>query len=175
MTTAQSAEPEAAAREICLRQLATRSRSRAELAATLRRRGVADAVAEAVLDRLSAVGLVDDDAFAAAYISSARENRGLARRGLANELRRRGVDEDVATAALVEVDSDAEEDAARDLVARRLRAMDRLERPAKMRRLVAMLARKGYPTDLAVRVVTELVGPEEIRTDEEDGVADDLA
>jgi regulatory protein len=145
----------AAAREICLRQLAVRARSRAELAATLRRRGVTDDVAEAVLDRLTAVGLIDDDAFAAAVVSSAYENRGLARRGLAVELRRRGVDDEVATTALASVDGAAEETAARDLVARRLRGMGGLEPRVQLRRLVAMLGRKGYPTDLAVRVVTE--------------------
>ena len=149
----------AVAREICLRQLAVRARSRAELTGTLRRRGVADDVAEAVLDRLTAVGLINDDAFAAAVVSSARENRSLARRSLAAELRRWGVDDDVATAALAEVGTADEEAAARDLVARRLRAMGGLERHVRMRRLVAMLGRKGYPTDLAVRVVSESLGP----------------
>jgi regulatory protein len=159
--TGQGAEierdPVAVAREICLRQLAVRARSRAELTAALRRRGVADDVAEAVLDRLTAVGLIDDDAFAAAVVSSAYENRGLARRGLAVELRRRGIDDDVATAALASVDGAAEETAARDLVARRLRGMSGLEPHVRLRRLVAMLGRKGYPTDLAVRVVTQVL------------------
>jgi regulatory protein len=149
------------AREICLRLLAVRARSRAELATALRRRGVADEVAEAVLDRLAAVGLVDDDAFAAAVISSARDNRGLARRGLAAELRRRGVDDEVATAALRTVDDAGEESVARELVTRRLRSMGGLDRPVRMRRLVAMLGRKGYPTDLAVRVVAGVLGPDD--------------
>ena len=162
-------DPVAVAREICLRQLAVRARSRAELTGTLRRRGVADGVAEAVLDRLTEVGLIDDDAFAAAVVSSARENRGLARRGLAAELRRRGVDDDAATAALAEVDPADEEAAARDLVARRLRAMDGLERHVRMRRLVAMLGRKSYPMDLAVRVVSESLGP----ADDGDSLGDD--
>ena len=147
------------AREICLRQLETRARSRAELAAKLRSKGVADEVAETALDRLAAVGLIDDDAFAAAVISSARDNRGLARRGLAAELRRRGVDEEVASSALGDLDAAAEESVARDLVSRRLRSMNGLERQVQLRRLVAMLGRKGYPTDLAVRVVTEALGP----------------
>jgi regulatory protein len=150
-------DPVGVAREICLRQLAVRARSRAELAGTLRRRGVADDVAETVLDRLAAVGLVDDDAFATAVVASARENRGLARRGLQVELRRRGVDDDVAAAALAEVENADEETVARELVTRRLRTMAGLERQVQLRRLVAMLGRKGYSTELAVRVVTDLL------------------
>jgi len=67
----------------------------------------------------------------------------------------------VAVAALAEVDGEGEEATARELVARRLRTMDGLERHVRMRRLVAMLGRKGYSTELAVRVVTELVGPDD--------------
>ncbi|MDT3443097.1 MULTISPECIES: recombination regulator RecX [unclassified Pseudofrankia] len=164
-------DPVGVAREICLRQLAVRARSRAELAGTLRRRGVADDVAEAVLDRLTAVGLIDDDAFATAVVSSARENRGLARRGLAVELRRRGVDDDVAAAALADVGGADEEATARELVARRLRTMAGLDRQVQLRRLVAMLGRKGYPTELAVRVVTELLGSESDLDDHPAGAA----
>jgi regulatory protein len=167
--------PVAAAREICLRQLAVRARSRAELAATLRRRHVDDVVAEAVLDRLTEVGLIDDDAFAAAVVSSARDNRGLARRGLAAELRRRGVDAEVASSALAVVDHAEEESAARDLVGRRLRAMTGLDDQVRRRRLVGMLGRKGYPTDLAVRVVTEALGAgDDDGFDGEVGYPDDL-
>ncbi|ONH31283.1 recombination regulator RecX [Pseudofrankia asymbiotica] len=165
-------DPVGVAREICLRQLAVRARSRAELAGTLRRRGVADDVAEAVLERLTAVGLIDDDAFATAVVSSARENRGLARRGLAVELRRRGVDDDVAAAALADVGGADEEATARELVARRLRTMAGLDRQVQLRRLVAMLGRKGYPTELAVRVVTELLGSERDLDDHPAGAAD---
>lgn len=154
-------DPVSTAREICLHQLSVRARSRSELAATMARRGVEPDVAAEVLDRLTAVGLIDDDAFAAAVVSSGRENRGLARRGLAVELHRRGVDPEAAAAALQVVDADDEEAAARDLVARRLRGMAGLAPEVRARRCVAMLGRKGYPTELAVRVVRELVGDDE--------------
>ncbi|MBL7501330.1 regulatory protein RecX [Frankia sp. CNm7] len=168
-------DPVGVAREICLRQLTVRARSRAELAATLRRRGVADDVAQETLDRLTAVGLIDDDAFAAAVISSGRENKGLARQGLAAELRRRGVDDEVAASALAGLSGD-EEATARALAARRLRTMDGLERRVQLRRLVAMLGRKGYSTDLAVRVVTDLLGPggDEAGDEAEADLADDI-
>lgn len=149
--------PVEVAREICLRQLAARPRSRHELAGTLRRRGVADDVAEHVLDRLTAVGLIDDDAFAAALVASARQNRGLARRGLEAELRRRGVDPEVATGALTGLDEADDEAAARELAERRLGTMAGLPTETRMRRCVAFLGRRGYPMELAVRVVSELL------------------
>ncbi|MCK9895718.1 recombination regulator RecX [Frankia sp. AgB32] len=151
----QPTDPVAVAREICLHQLAARARSRAELAVTLRRRGVSEDVAETVLDRLTAVGLVDDDAFAAAYVSSARERRGLGRQALAAELRRRGVEPDVVDAATGVIDEADEAEVARDLVRRRLVSMDRLPEQARVRRLVAMLMRRGYSGELAARVVRE--------------------
>jgi regulatory protein len=151
-----AADPVEIAREICLRQLTARARSRAELAATLRSRGVADDVAVVVLDRLTAVGLVDDSALAAAYVSSARAQRGLGRQALAAELRRRGVHQEVVEAATAVVADSDEEEAARELVRRRLPSMARLPAQARTRRLVAMLARRGYSAELSSRVVREL-------------------
>lgn len=143
------------AREICLNQLAVRPRTRAELAAALQRRGVADEVAAAVLDRYDEVGIIDDQAFARAWVNSRHHGRGLARRALASELRRKGVDTDSVGAALAEVDDETEARTARTLVDRKLR-LDRGTDPAVLfRRLIGMLGRKGYPPGLAVRVVKE--------------------
>ncbi|WP_322747867.1 MULTISPECIES: regulatory protein RecX [unclassified Frankia] len=151
----EGTDPVERAREICLRQLEARPRSRAELAATLDRRGVDPETAEIVLNRLVAVGLVDDKAFAAALVSSARVNRGLGRRGLAHELRRRGVDPEISSVALQAVDGQDEEATARTLVRRRLATMDDVPAQVRARRLAALLDRRGYPSDLVMRVVTE--------------------
>ena len=79
------------AREICLRQLAVRPRTRVELAKALARKEISDEVISEVLDRYDEVGIIDDAAFARAWVSSRHHGRGLARRALATELRRRGV------------------------------------------------------------------------------------
>ncbi|WBB81815.1 regulatory protein RecX [Micromonospora sp. WMMD882] len=144
------------AREICLRQLAVRPRTRAELAGALARRGVSAEVSAEVLDRYDEVGIIDDAAFARAWVSSRHAGRGLARRALAQELRHRGVDGEVASAALDELDESTEEETARDLVRRKLRSA-RGEPEAVFRRMVGMLARKGYPPGLAFRVVKDAV------------------
>ncbi|WP_305783047.1 regulatory protein RecX [Symbioplanes lichenis] len=142
------------AREICLRQLAVRPRTRAELAKALAKKEISDEVIAEVLDRYDEVGIIDDAAFARAWVSSRHHGRGLARRALANELRQRGVDAEVATEALETVDDDAEAAAARALVDRKLRTATGT--PDQIfRRLVGMLARKGYPAGTAFRAVKE--------------------
>lgn len=142
------------AREICLRQLAVRPRTRAELAGALAKRGISEEVSAEVLDRYDEVGIIDDAAFARAWVSSRHSGRGLARRALANELRRKGVDGEVATEALGELDEETEAETARALVERKLRTA-RGEPDAVFRRLVGMLARKGYPPGVAIRAVKD--------------------
>ncbi|WKU04771.1 regulatory protein RecX [Micromonospora sp. HUAS LYJ1] len=142
------------AREICLRQLAVRPRTRAELAGALAKKGVSDEVSAQVLDRYDEVGIIDDAAFARAWVSSRHNGRGLARRALANELRQRGVDGEVASEALGELDEETEAQTARALVDRKLRTA-RGEPDAVFRRLVGMLARKGYPPGVAIRAVKD--------------------
>jgi regulatory protein len=145
------------ARQIVLRQLTAAPRSRSQLEQVLRRKGCPDAVAAAVLDRMTEVGLVDDTAYAGMLVRSQQAGRGLARRALAQELRRRGVDDEAAQAALDEVDPHDEEERARELVAKKMRSMSGLEPLVQTRRLAGMLARKGYPSELSMRVVREAV------------------
>lgn len=153
----QSVDPAQRAREICLRQLAIRPRTRAELAQALRRAGISDQVAAEVLDRYHEVGMIDDAAFARAWVTSRHHGRGLARRALGAELRRRGVDPETVGDALDQLDADTEEATARALVERRLRTSGGVEAPVLVRRLVGMLARKGYAPGLAYRVVKEVL------------------
>jgi regulatory protein len=138
--------------------LTERARTRQELAQALRKRDVPDEAAGTVLERFDEVGLIDDAAFAGQWVRSRRAQRGLARRAIAVELRRKGVADEVAQEALAEVDTAAEEQRARELVDRKLRSMpadtpDR--RVTAGRKLVGMLARRGYPGGIAYRVVRE--------------------
>ena len=150
-------DPESVARAIALRMLERQPRTRAELARAMARRGVAVDVATAVLDRFTDVGLVDDEAFATAWVDSRHAGRGLARRALSAELRQRGVDEDVIRDAVGGVTAENEDAAARTLVRRRLPALARLPRETQLRRLVGMLARKGFNQGIAMRIVREVL------------------
>jgi len=153
-------DPQEAAREICLRLLAAAPRTRAQLASALRRRRVPDEVAEAVLGRLADVRLIDDSAFARAWVETRHHGRGLARRALSAELRQRGVAAEEVRAAVGSLRDQDELAAARRLVARRVEASRGRPLPARVRQLVGMLARKGYPAGLAYQVVREALEQE---------------
>lgn len=155
LDTGPDADPESVARTILLDQLTGRARTRAELSDKLASKGVPDEVGDRLLDRFEEVGLVDDAAFAREWVEQRQRGRGLARRALAQELRRKGVDDDIASEALEEVDGDAEEATARRLVQAKLRSVARLDRDRATRRLVGMLARKGHASGVAYRVVRE--------------------
>lgn len=148
-------DPREVAREICLRQLAVRPRTRAELRAAMQKQGVEDEIVVEILDRYDEVGIIDDAAFAKAWVTSRHHGRGLSRRALAGELRRKGVSSDEVGEALDELPPDVEEETARGLVARRLRVESKAAPDVVFRRIVGMLARKGYPPGLAVRLVKE--------------------
>ena len=149
------ADHEAVARKILLDQLTGQARSRKELSDKLASRNVPAEIATALLDRFEEVGLVDDEAFARSWIASRQPGKGLARRALAQELRRKGIDDEVARDALDEVDPADEEAAARALVRKKLRTLSRVDDTTATRRLVGMLARKGYASGLAFAVVRD--------------------
>ncbi|MFD8816476.1 recombination regulator RecX, partial [Streptomyces sp. NPDC059627] len=128
-------------------------RTRKQLADALRKREIPDDVAEEVLSRFEEVGLINDGAFADAWVESRHHGRGLARRALAQELRTKGVDAALVDEAVAQLDSDQEEETARELVARKLRATRGLDRDKRIRRLAGMLARKGYSEGMALRIV----------------------
>lgn len=150
--------PAAEAQRICLRLLTARPRSRVELAVALQKHGIPEEIAEPVLDRLGELGLVNDAALAEAAVYSGRGHRGLGKRVLNAELRRRGVPDDVAREALAAVRSEDEEQRARELVRRKLRTNTERDTETVARKLGAMLARKGYTEGLAWRVVRDELG-----------------
>ncbi|MFF5436646.1 recombination regulator RecX [Streptomyces achromogenes] len=155
-----SGDPAERARAICLRLLTGTPRTRKQLADALRKREIPEDVAQEVLDRFEEVGLIDDGAFADAWVESRHHGRGLARRALARELRTKGVDSALIEDAVAQLDSEQEEATARELVARKLRATRGLDRDKRLRRLAGMLARKGYPEGMALRVVRQALEDE---------------
>lgn len=166
-TSEKPAEPkrEEQARDVCLRLLTVRARTRSELEAQLTKRGYPDDVSARVLDRLVDVGLLDDVAFAEEWVRSRRANSGKGKRALATELRTKGVDPDVIAETLDSVDAGEWRVQAEDLVAAKLRR-DKLDDEVKVtRRLVGMLARRGYSQGMAFDVVrTQLAQERERRT-----------
>jgi regulatory protein len=159
------ADAESVARTILLDALTGQARSRKELREKLAKKDVPDELAERLLDRFTEVGLVDDAAFARSWVESRQRGRGLARRALAQELRRKGVDDETARTALDELDPAQEEEAARQLVRKKLRSLRGVDHATATRRLAGLLARKGYPAGLAFAVVREELGEVEADSD----------
>ncbi|MEE1835578.1 recombination regulator RecX [Streptomyces sp. SP17KL33] len=155
-----SGDPAERARAICLRLLTGTPRTRKQLADALHKREIPEGVAEEVLSRFEEVGLINDSAFADAWVESRHHGRGLARRALARELRTKGVDSALIDEAVSQLDSEQEETTARELVARKLRSTRGLDRDKRLRRLAGMLARKGYPEGMALRVVRQALEEE---------------
>ena len=158
----QREDPEAAALEMCLRLLTAAPRTRAQLDQALRRRGVPQQAADAALDRLTGAGLIDDAAFARAWVDTRHRGRGLARRALTAELRQRGVDEGDVRAAIADLGPEQEVAAARRLVEAKLAATRGRPLALRMRRLTGLLARKGYPAGMSYRVIREALEQEGI-------------
>ncbi|MGW0020337.1 recombination regulator RecX [Rhodococcus sp. NPDC003382] len=155
---------EAQAKDVCLRLLTDRARSRAELATKLAEKGFTAEITERTLDRLAAVGLVDDADFAQQWVRSRHLYAGKGKRAIALELRRKGIGQQDAAEALDQIDSDDERERAVELVRKKLRTQPPLptegdrreiaaERDKLVRRLVGMLARRGYSQGMAFDVV----------------------
>lgn len=152
-----AADPEAAARQIVLKQLTLGPRTRKQLADKLRERDCDDALAARVLDRMTDVGLIDDQAFAEMLVRSKQAGRGLAKRALAQELRQKGVDDETVSQALGSIDPESERARAEQLAAKKMRTMGGLDPQVQSRRLSGVLARKGYPLSVVYAVVREVV------------------
>jgi len=171
------AETEEAVRAACLRLLTSRPRSRSELVQRLRDKGFDHELTHRVVDRMVEVQLVDDAAFARTWVQSRHAYAGKGRRALAVELRAKGIDDEHAAAALGQVGDEAEELRARELVWRKLRSLprsgDQAERAAVVRKLVSMLARRGYPPDLAFVVVRDELAAAGVATEGLDSVDQD--
>ena len=156
----ETGDPEARARQICLRLLTAAPRTRAELAAALHRRGVPAEAAEAILERFTDVGLIDDAAFARAWVESRHYSRGLSRRSLSAELRQHGVDADEIREAVSTLDPEQEVATARRLVEQKLAGTRGQPPDARIRRAAGTLARKGYPPGLVFRLIKEVLEQE---------------
>jgi regulatory protein len=163
------ADPESVARTIILTRLTARARSRKELEDALARRCVPTEVASRVLDRYQQLGLVDDTEFAREWARTRQQNRGLSARAVRYELRDKGVADDDVTDAIEELGPDADRMAARQVVRGKLRGVRSLPPEVARRRLMGVLARKGFGVSLAADVVREALGDTDPAGDPFDG------
>ena len=134
----------------------TRAKSKGELLAHLKSRGVEDDVAQAVVFRLQESGLINDRVFAAAWATSRHNHKKISKRIIAGELRQKGVTQEQIDEALDGIDDESEYRAAFDLGFKKFKTMSRLEPDVQIRRIQSLLARKGFNFTIISRVLREL-------------------
>jgi regulatory protein len=164
----------ARAREIVLRQLSDGPRTAQQLRDRMTARDIPESVADAVVARFAEVGLVDDRAFAVAWVRSRHEYKGLGTAVLRQELRRKGVADEFIVEALSEVTADAEFDRAVELARRKAPSVRALPSQKQVQRLAGFLARKGYPSSVVFAAVRVALGetPTLSRLEEDDETDD---
>lgn len=136
--------------------MVTRAKSKGELLAHLKTRGIEEDVAAATIFRLQEAGLVNDAEFARAWANSRHSHKKLSKRSIAGELRQKGVVQESIDQALDEIDDESEYRAAFDLAFKKYNTMSRLDSEVQVRRIQSLLARKGFAFSTIGRVLKEL-------------------
>jgi len=152
----QEGDPYSIANTIALNALVARAKSKGELLAHLKKRGVEDDVAQATIFRLQENGLINDSEFAKAWTQSRHTSKKLSKRIIAGELRTRGVDQSSIDEALDEIDDESEYRTAFSLGMKKYNTMSRLEPEVQIRRIQSLLQRKGFSFPTIARVIREL-------------------
>lgn len=140
-------------RERVLRLLARRPYSSAEISRYLRRHQYDDEAIKNIIDDLTDVKLIDDDAFATYWVEQRETFRPRSRLALLQELGQKGIERDIVTEALSDLD---EAEAARRVAQKQAGRWRGLPEPDWRTRMTRYLLRHGYPYDLVKDVVTEL-------------------
>ena len=127
----------------------------------MRRGGVPAEAAEAILVRFTDAGVIDDAAFARAWVESRHHSRGLSKRSLSAELRRNGIQNEQIREAVDALDPEQEVATARRMVERKLASTRGRPPETRVRQAAGLLARKGYPPGLAFRLIREAMQDED--------------
>lgn len=146
---------EVRAENVSMHALTRRGMSRWELEKTLLSRELDAEVVEAELDRLAAVGLIDDAALAETFVRTQHERKGLGRAAITAELRRRHVDQELINAALEQIADDDEQTRANELAAKRAGQLSSYDLETAKRRLHGFLSRKGYSSAVVRTAIDE--------------------
>jgi regulatory protein len=157
-----------AAKQVLLRRLSHAPRTRKELAKDLKDKDISDEVANVALDRFEEVGLINDQALASNYVFSQHERKGLGKNALRQQLRAKGISDDMALEAISQISDDQEFQAAFALACKKIRSLQRDDAKTQLRKIVGVLARKGYSSNLAFRVAKEVI------TDLPDGLPSEI-
>ena len=145
------------AREYALRLLDMRDYSSFQILERMVGRGYDQRVCQDVCNRLSEVGLLDDQRYANMLVRDRFDMRGLARRALRLELLKRGIDGIMAEQALDQISEQDERETGVLWAAKKARSCEGQKRDVVFRRVVSMLGRKGYSAGVAVSITNQVL------------------
>lgn len=177
MTEEQVIKLRERATNLCVWHLGRGPKTRKELLVVLGKKQVPPDMAESILDQLSDYNYVNDEEFATNFVQAKHFNQRQGASVVRHELRRKGVDDEIAAAALEQITEESQQEAAEYLVARKMRSTVGLDHAKRVNRLVGMLARKGYSPGLAYQVVREAIANEGVEDTDllDDNAPDDLS
>ncbi len=150
----QARDSEETAYDKCLKYLAYRPRSTSEVRRYLREKGVSAEVCELVAGRLERVGLLDDRAFARYWVENRETFRPRGRRLLRQELRAKGIDEELVVEVLSGVDEESSAFRAASSKATRYAGLDDEGFSAKMS---GFLRRRGFDYEVVRETVSRVL------------------
>ncbi|OHQ21227.1 RecX family transcriptional regulator [Rothia sp. HMSC065C03] len=156
---AEETDPYTRAKTIVYNQLAYSAKTRGQLRKKLQAEGFDAELIESLLDKFEAAKLIDDAEYAQSFVAQKSRTKKLSRAALRRELAERGVRGEEAENALAQRTDEQEREDAADLVRKKLRPgmdlSDRAEKDRVTRRLLGMLARRGYSSSVSMSVIRE--------------------
>lgn len=156
---AEEADPYTRAKTIVYNQLAYSAKTRGQLRKKLQSEGFEAELIEPLLDKFEAAKLIDDAEYAETFVRQKSRTKKLSRAALRRELAERGVRGEEAENALAQRTDEQEREDAAELVRKKLRPgmdfSDRAEKDKVTRRLLGMLARRGYSSSVSMSVIRE--------------------
>lgn len=156
---AEETDPYTRAKTIVYNQLAYSAKTRGQLRKKLQSEGFEAELIEPLLDKFEAAKLIDDAEYAQSFVAQKSRTKKLSRAALRRELAERGVRGEEAENALAQRTDEQEREDAAELVRKKLRPgmalSDRAEKDRVTRRLLGMLARRGYSSSVSMSVIRE--------------------
>lgn len=156
---AEETDPYTRAKTIVYNQLAYSAKTRGQLQKKLQAEGFDAELIEPLLDKFEAAKLIDDAEYAQTFVAQKSRTKKLSRAALRRELSERGVRGEEAENALAQRTDEQEREDAAELVRKKLRPgmdlSDHAEKDRVTRRLLGMLARRGYSSSVSMSVIRE--------------------
>lgn len=143
------------AKKTAMNMLAMRDHSSDELRKKLLKRDLVPEAIDVLIEKLQNSRLLNDEEFAHRFARAQRENRKLSRSVLKRELSKKGISPELASDAVADIDG--EEDLAREVAQKKANSTRRLDYAVRERRILGMLARRGFPSAICIKVTREVL------------------